>query len=204
VTDYVLRGGKWGYDRLLVLARDRRADTRALLDRAGISTGMRCVDLGCGGGEVTMEIARLVAPGGRVVGVDMDEVKLGLARQAAAERQLGNIEFTALDVTQWDEPGAYDAVYARFLLHHLRHPDSLLRRMWAALAEGGVLVVEDADFDGWCWDPPHEAFDFFLDAYRRVLSRRGGDHAAGRKLYGHSAYGAALAREELLPLPRAR
>ena len=71
-------------------------------------------------------------------------------------------------------------MYARFLLHHLSQPEALLRRMWAALAGGGVLVVEDADFDRWCCDPPNAGFEFFLDAYRRVLARRGGDHATGR------------------------
>lgn len=183
MSGYVLRGGKPGYDRLMLLARDRWADTRALLERAGISAGMRCIDIGCGGGEVTMAIAQMIAPGGTVVGVDTDEVKLALARQVAAERGLGNVEFTALDVQDWDEPGGYDAVYTRFLLHHLRQPDSVLRRMWAAVAGGGVLIVEDADFDGWCCDPPNEGFELFLDAYQRVLARRGGDHATGRKLY---------------------
>ena len=83
----------------------------------------------------------------------------------------------------WDGTAGYDAVYARFLLHHLSQPEALPRRMWAALAGGGVLVVEDADFDRWCCDPPNAGFEFFLDAYRRVLARRGGDHATGRKLY---------------------
>jgi hypothetical protein len=55
--------------------------------------------------------------------------------------------------------------------------------MWAAVADGGVLIVEDADFDGWCCDPPNEGFELFLDAYQQVLARRGGDHATGRKLY---------------------
>jgi ubiquinone/menaquinone biosynthesis C-methylase UbiE len=99
MTGYVIRGGKQGYDRLLLLARERWADTRALLERAGISAGMRCIDIGCGGGEVTMEIARLVAPGGTVTGADVDEIKIALARQAAAARQLGNVEFTARDVS---------------------------------------------------------------------------------------------------------
>ena len=51
-----------------------------------------------------MEIARLVAPEGSVTGIDMDEDKLALARQAAAERELGNVEFRALDASHWDEP----------------------------------------------------------------------------------------------------
>src|SRR5271166_3264345 len=100
----MIRGGKQGYERLLLLARDRWSDTAALFERAGLSAGMRCVDLGCGGGEVTLEIASLVAPGGSATGVDMDEVKLGLGRRAAAARGLGNVEFRVLDVRDWDEP----------------------------------------------------------------------------------------------------
>jgi len=183
MTSYVIRGGKPGYDRLMLLARERGHDTQALLEQAGVSAGMRCIDVGCGGGAVTLEIARLVGPGGTVVGIDMDGVKLGLARQAAAERGLTNAEFRVGDVRDWDEPGGYDAVYSRFLLQHLSEPAGLIGRMWAAVRDGGVLVVEDADFDGFCCDPANESFELFLDAYRRVLARRGGDHAIGRRLY---------------------
>lgn len=180
----MIRGGKEGYDRLLLLARERWPATAALLDRAGLAPGMRCIDLGCGGGEVTLEIARLVAPGGSATGVDMDGVKLDLAHQAAARRGLGNVEFRRLNLDDWDEPGAYDAVYCRFVLQHLSQPVGLLRRMWAGVRPGGVLIVEDADFDGWCCHPANEGFDFFLRAYRQVIQRRGGDDAMGRKLYG--------------------
>jgi SAM-dependent methyltransferase len=183
VERYVIRGGKQGYERLLLLSRDRWPDTAALLERAGLAPGMRGIDLGCGGGEVTMEIARLVAPGGSVTGVDMDEIKLDLARQAAAARGLGNVGFRALDVGDWNEPGGYDVVFSRYLLQHLSQPVDLLRRMWAGVRPGGVLIVEDADHDGWCCHPPSEAFGFFVRTYCQVLRRRGGDHAIGRKLY---------------------
>src|SRR5216684_2226541 len=122
VERYVIRGGKEGYERLRLLARDRWPDTAALFERAGLSPGMRCIDLGCGGGEVTLEIAGLVAPEGSVTGVDMDEVKLDLARRAAAARGLGNAEFRAQDVRDWNEPGGYDTVYCRFVLQHLSEP----------------------------------------------------------------------------------
>ena len=183
MTGYVIKGGKPGYDRLALLARERWPDTAALLGRAGVSAGMRCADIGCGGGAVTLEIARLVAPDGMAVGVDMDEVKVGLARQTAAEAGLDNAEFRVLDVTDWDEPGSYDAVYSRFLLQHLSDPAALIDRMWAAVRDGGVLIAEDVDFAGWCCDPADEGFELFLDAYRRVLERRGGDDVIGRRLY---------------------
>ncbi len=146
---------------------------------------MRRFDLGRGGGEITFEIARLIAPDGVVTGVDMDEVKLALARDVAVDRGITNVEFRALNVNTWDEPVAYDVVFCRFLLQHLSQPVALLRRMWAAVRPGGVIVVEDADFDGWCCHPANDGFAFFLRTYSEVLARWGGDHATGRKLYAY-------------------
>jgi 2-polyprenyl-3-methyl-5-hydroxy-6-metoxy-1,4-benzoquinol methylase len=122
-------------------------DTSALFDRAGLGPGMHCMDLGCGGGEVTLEMARLVAPEGLAM-IDLDDVNLNLAGKAASERGVTNVEFQPGNVNVWDQPDSYDVVYARFLLHHLSEPVDLLRRMWAAVRAGGVLVVEDADFCG--------------------------------------------------------
>ena len=180
---YVIRGGQAGYDRLLVLARDRWPDTAALFSRAGLRPGNRCIDLGCGGGAVSLEMAKLVAPDGSVTGVDMDEVKLDLARKAAVDRGISNVEFSLENVSSWAEPDSYDVVYSRFLMQHLREPVDLLRRMWAAVRAGGVVIVEDADFDGWCCHPSNDGFDFFVRTYAEAIRRRGGDHATGRKLY---------------------
>ena len=182
---YAIRGGREGYERLQLLARERWPDTSDLLAWAGVGPGLRCVDLGCGGGEVTFQIARLVGPDGQATGVDMDEVKLALAREAAQEHGVDNVEFRALDVNEWDEANAYDVVYCRFLLHHLSRPVDLLRRMWAGVRSGGVLIIEDADFDGWYCHPPNAGLDFFVRTYRAVLERRGGDAAGGRKVYAY-------------------
>jgi ubiquinone/menaquinone biosynthesis C-methylase UbiE len=183
VERYVIRGGREGYERLKLLARARWPDTSDLFERVGIRAGMRCLDVGCGGGEVTFEIARLVGPEGSVVGIDIDEVKLDLGRAAAAEKGLTNIEFLVANVNDWSELDSYDLVFCRFLLQHLGRPVDLLKRMWAAVRVGGALVVEDADFSGLFCEPPNEAFEFYARTYPRVLARRGGDAAAGRKLY---------------------
>jgi ubiquinone/menaquinone biosynthesis C-methylase UbiE len=79
VERYVIRGGREGYKRLQLLARARWPDTSDLFERVGIQPGMRCLDVGCGGGEVTFEIARMIGPEGSVVGIDIDE---GRARRA--------------------------------------------------------------------------------------------------------------------------
>jgi SAM-dependent methyltransferase len=76
---------------------------------------MKCVDLGCGGGDVTFELARLVAPGSSVTGLDMDQVKLDLAGAAAVERGISNVEFTAGYVSEWHPVQAGRARLERFI-----------------------------------------------------------------------------------------
>lgn len=184
VERYVIRGGQLGYDRLQILARARWPETAALFGRAGLAPGMSAVDLGCGGGNVTLEIAALVAPAS-VVGIDMDDVKLALARDAAATRGLANVRFQAMNLNDWHEDAAYGVVYTRFVLQHLAQPVEMLRRMWEAVRPGGVLIVEDADFDGWACHPSRPEFDFFTRTYAEVIRRAGGDHSIGRKLYAY-------------------
>jgi ubiquinone/menaquinone biosynthesis C-methylase UbiE len=155
---------------------------------------MRCADIGCGGGEVSFELARRVGPDGRVTGFDMDDVKLELARAAAVEQGLANIDFRSVDVNDWSEPGAYDVVYCRLLLEHLSRPIDLLERMWAAVKPGGVVAVEDADFDGLFCDPPNDGVEFFVRTLQAVIRKNGGDPVIGRKLH-------RLFREAGIPAP---
>lgn len=115
----MIRGGREGYDRLRVLAAARRASTLELFQLAGLRPGMRCVDLGCGSGDVTLEMAALAGPAGWVAGIDADQAKLELARQTARERGLANVVFEVADVGHWTGLGGYDFVYCRFLLQHL-------------------------------------------------------------------------------------
>ena len=107
--------------------------TSELLLQAGLEPGMHCLDVGCGGGEVSLELAGLVGSAGHVTGIDMDEIKLGLAREAAARRAIGNVDFRVADVSDWRETTTYDLVYCRFLLQHLRRPLDLLANLWTAV-----------------------------------------------------------------------
>ncbi len=71
--DYVLRGGRAGAERLRLLNRVKWPTTEPLLRAAGLRTGMSCLDVGCGGGDVTLKMAALVGAEGHVVGLDRDE-----------------------------------------------------------------------------------------------------------------------------------
>ncbi len=183
MSDYVIRGGEAGKRRLALLARTLWPTTSRLLHSAGLAAGMRCLDLGCGGGDVALEMAVLAAPGGSVLGLDLDAAKLELARAEARQRGLANVELRQADVTEWRESEAYDFAYCRFLLTHLRDPGEILRRLWLAVRPGGRVVVEDIDFAGHFCHPPSAAFARYLELYRAVVARRGGDADIGPKLH---------------------
>ena len=88
---YVIRGGVEGRERLRLLSAVMGPSTRALLAEVGIAAGSACLDLGCGGGDVTLELARALGPGGRVLGVDLDEIMVDMARREAEEQRLSNV-----------------------------------------------------------------------------------------------------------------
>ena len=183
-TSYAIRGGEEGKRRLDLIGKLLAPSTEELLRRAGVGPGQHALDLGCGGGHVTLAVARLVGPSGSVVGVDVDDVKLDLARQDAERLGMPNVGFRRENVLEWREEDTYDVVSARFLLSHLANRQLLLGRMMDALRPGGVCVVEDIDLAGLFCYPPSAAFTKYGTLYHEVVRRRGGDADLGPKLHG--------------------
>lgn len=172
---YLIRGGLEGRERLRVLGRVMRPTTMALLERAGVSAGMHCLDVGCGGGDVSFDLASLVGLTGHVVGMDVDPTKIALAREDAAQVAVTNVEFRVGDLAQGLGDSEYDVVYARFVLTHLADPEGAVAAMRRALRPGGRLVVEDIDFRGSFCDPENAAFERYEEIYEESARRNGGD-----------------------------
>jgi len=198
IPTYVIRGGVEGRERLRVLAHLLAPTTEALFDRVGIAADARCLDVGCGGGDVTVALARR-APDGTVLGTDLDDTQLALARSEADAAGLANVEFRVADVmapAERDDVGAYDVVYVRFVLTHLPDPVAALANVTAELAPGGVLIVEDIDFRGHFCDPDVQSFWRMVDWYTRAVQVRGCDPNIGPRLPG-LLRGAGLADVDL-------
>lgn len=179
---YAIRGGTEGRERLRVLARAMHSTTSALFDRLGIGPGLTCLDVGCGGGDVTLDLARRVAPSGQVLGVDLDETKLHLARQEAEAAGVPNAAYRLLDVRTDDAGEAFDVVYARFLLSHLADPARAIGAFGRHLRPGGLVVVEDVDFSGSFTWPESAAHRRYEQLYCAVVQRRGGNPNLGPQL----------------------
>jgi ubiquinone/menaquinone biosynthesis C-methylase UbiE len=155
---YMIRGGQAGKDRLDVLDLAYREGTAELLRRSGVPHGARCLEVGAGGGHATRQLARAVGPVGRVVGVDVDPAILELARADAEAEGLDNVEFEVADAARLPfEDGCFDVAYARLLLTHLPEPLDALREMARVTCPGGLVVVEDLDWDGVFCHPPAPA-----------------------------------------------
>jgi ubiquinone/menaquinone biosynthesis C-methylase UbiE len=104
-------------------------------------TGQRVLDLGCGFGDTTLQIADLVGPGGTVVGVDAASRFIELAEREAAGAGVGNARFMVADVQMDDLGGPYDLAFSRFGTMFFGTPVAALRNVRAALVPGGRLVM---------------------------------------------------------------
>jgi SAM-dependent methyltransferase len=181
-SSYVIRGGLEGRERLRIIARVMWPTTSALLSRVGVDPAARCLDVGCGGGDVTVALANRASEG-FVVGTDFDETKIEAARVEAASAGVRNIEFRVDDVTKQPvDDERFNVVYARFLLTHLPDPRGALLNLCGRLGPDGVLVVEDIDFSGHFCYPHSEAFWRYVEWYTRAAQARGCDPNIGPRL----------------------
>jgi len=179
---YVIRGGAEGRERLRILSRVMHASTTSLFNRLGVTDGMDCLDFGCAGGDVTLELARRVGPGGKVLGADLDATKIELARREAAELGIGNVEFRVHDIREYRPAAEFDVVYARFLLTHLPDPAGAVAALHGSLRPGGLLVVEDIDCSVPCAFPESRATRRYYALYCAAARRRGADPEIGPRL----------------------
>ncbi|HEY2931118.1 MAG TPA: methyltransferase domain-containing protein [Acidobacteriota bacterium] len=179
---YVMRGGVEGRERLRLLSRVMHASTSSLFSRLGLADGMACLDVGCGGGDATFEMCRHVGPGGSVLGVDINETNLNLARREAEELGISNVQFRVADVRTDDIGKAFDVVYARFLLTHLDDPARIVRALYGCLRPGGTAILEDIDFSGYFTYPESTAFRRYHELYCALVRKRGGDPNIGPRL----------------------
>jgi ubiquinone/menaquinone biosynthesis C-methylase UbiE len=165
----VLRSHQW-----------RTADNSAGYLLGRLRPGQRLLDVGCGPGTITVDLARLVAPG-PVVGIDREAAIVAQAGRLGAGST--NLRFATGDVYALGaEDGSFDVVHAHQLLQHLTDPVAALCEMRRVLRPGGLLAVRDSDYGGFVWMPADTRLDRWLELYHRITARNGAEADAGRHL----------------------
>ncbi len=168
----VLRSHRW-----------RTAGNSAAYLLPHLRSGLDLLDVGCGPGTLTVDLASRVAPG-RVLGVDTAADAVAAAQDHARDAGVTDISFATGDFRSMGlAPGSFDVVHAHQVLQHLREPVEALRTM-AGLARpgGGIVAARDADYDAMTWAPADERLDRWAALYQAVTSRNGADANAGRHL----------------------
>ena len=156
--------------------------TKEALTRAGVSEGMRVLDLGCGPGDVSLLAANLVGTSGSVVGIDRWEPSISTARLRARAAGLRNVHFIQGELEDFDIDQAFDAIIGRFILLYLRDPANLLRRLKSRLSRGGIVLFQEVDMSTVSQHPPSA---LFAEVYRWIFdafSAAGAERDMGAKL----------------------
>ncbi|WP_034272218.1 class I SAM-dependent methyltransferase [Haloechinothrix halophila] len=159
--------------------------TRTVHDSAAyllpeLHTDATVLDVGCGPGSITADLAELVAS---VTTVETSPDALDAAARLCAERELRNVRFLHADVAALPFPdGAFDVVHAHQVLQHVADPVAALREMRRVCAPGGVVAARDADYAAMTWYPELPGMAEWRAAYRRVARAEGGEPDAGRRL----------------------
>jgi SAM-dependent methyltransferase len=165
-----------------LLANNHAPGTLGLFDLLGVpKTGTACIDLGCGGGHVALELGRRTGATGRVLGVDLDEELLAVARSDASAQGLEHVTFrvgAVEDVLDTD----FDLAFARMLLEHLSDPAGVVAHMVSAVRPGGLVIVEDTDFRGCFTEPACSAYDRWVGWFTEAVRSKGGDLEIGPRL----------------------
>jgi ubiquinone/menaquinone biosynthesis C-methylase UbiE len=150
--------------------------------------GLDVLDVGCGPGTITVDLAARVAPG-RVLGLDVSPAPLAEARELAARTGVA-AEFAVGDVYALDAAdGSFDVVHAHQVLQHLTDPVAALREMARVCRPGGLVAVRDVDYATFTWFPADPGLDRWLEVYYAVARHNHAEPDAGRRLlsWAHAA-----------------
>ncbi len=132
---------------------ERIARRKQLLEALAVQPGERILDVGCGAGQLAVEIAALVGSTGRVDGVDISEDMLAAAHDRSRDQQVSSwIQFSKADATALPFPdGFFDAVVSHMVYEYVPAIDKAMAELRRVTRGGGRAVIVDCDWDSIVW-----------------------------------------------------
>ncbi len=146
--------------------------------------GLALLDIGCGPGTITADLAELVAPG-QAIGLDASDDVIAQAEAYAASRGITNLRCEVGDLFSLGyDDDTFDVVHAHQVLQHLVDPGAALVELRRVLRPGGVLAVRESDYGAFVWAPASAALDRWMELYLAVTARNGHNARIGPSLLG--------------------
>lgn len=188
-TTYALGHSEQELERLNRQADAFEAFTFQLFQQAGITAGMRVLDVGCGSGDVSFLAAELVGPSGEVIGADCASAAVNHATARAQAKGIANVKFLEGDPAELQLDPLFDAVVGRLVLMYYPDPVDAVRKLAGHLRDRGLIVFQEFDFANWRSLPPAPTFDHLKDWVTQALGATGARTELGLEL--HSVFLAA-------------
>jgi 2-polyprenyl-3-methyl-5-hydroxy-6-metoxy-1,4-benzoquinol methylase len=157
--------------------------TRQLFKEAGISAGMRALDVGCGSGDVSFLAADLVGPSGEVVGVDRERKAVEWADARARSRGIRNVNFLQGDPAEMEFDRQFDAVVGRLVLMYYQDPVETVRKLMRHVRRERLIVFQEIDLANASSLPVAPLFERSMTWIKQTLSSTGARLQMGLELY---------------------
>lgn len=170
------------HDAVLRSHRFRTAENSARYLLPHLGPGMRVLDVGCGPGTLTADLAERIG-NGEMVAMDREASVLEEAASAFAERGITNVTVEVGDVYALNHDDAsFDVVHAHQVLQHLSDPVAALAEMRRVTKPDGLVAVRDGDYAAMTWHPADPRLDQWADVYRAVARSNDAEPDAARHL----------------------
>jgi SAM-dependent methyltransferase len=181
---YVLGRSEAEARRLAQQAQLYEPPTRLVFESAGITAGMRVLDVGSGSGDVAFLTAELVGPTGHVTGVDRNPAIVEVARHRAQVARIPNVTFVAGDIREIVFEREFDAVVGRMVLMYQSDPVSALRAAIRPLRDGGIVAFFEGNvYLGVTSFPVSPLHQLLGRCFTETFARGGVELAMGMKLH---------------------
>jgi ubiquinone/menaquinone biosynthesis C-methylase UbiE len=160
----------------------RTAENSAAFVLEHLRPGDSVLDVGCGPGTITIDLARLVAPGA-TIGIDLSADVIETARANGAASGVDGLHFDVGNVYALTfDDATFDVVFAHQILQHLAEPVAALVDLRRVLRPGGLLAARDADFGAFAWYPLDERLSRWMELYHQITRVNSAQADAGRRL----------------------
>lgn len=141
---------------------------------------MKILDVGCGPGSITVDLASYV-PQGHITGLERVGDVLRGARELADAKGITNIDFVVGDANSLTfADGTFDVVFCHQVLQHVKDPVAILQEMGRVAKPGAIVAARESDYGGFVWYPEAQGMDGWRRLYRTVAAANGGEPDAGR------------------------
>lgn len=150
-----------------------------------LKPGMRILDCGCGPGSLTLSLAETANPE-QIIGTDLEESQLEIARSEAVRRNIDNASFEIASIYDLPfESNSFDIVVISAVIGNLQEPLRGFNEVHRILKTGGIIAVKEFDHGGDLFYPTDTDFLNSLKLYHRLRRHNGHDPESGRKVFAY-------------------